>query len=121
VKLTGNRASSDEAKQLYQELWISLVSLVQSYMAAALMAVPGESFECSREADDKCIFRAKQKQLLLWQSGRAGDGCWEVRSSAEETLAEGQFSLNEQGLVSVDGGPSMEMDAAAEILAAKIL
>lgn len=121
MKLTGNRASSDEAKQLYQELWISLVSVVQSYTAAALMAVPGESFECSREADDKCILRAKHKQLLLWRSGAAGDGSWKVRSSAEETLAEGRFSLNVQGLVSVDGSPSMEMDAAAEILAAKIL
>lgn len=121
MKLTGNRASSDEAKQLYQELWISLVSLVQSYTAAALMAVPGESFECLREADEKCIFRAKHKQLLLGRSGTAGDGSWEVRSSGEEKLAQGRFSLNEQGLVSVDGNPSMEMDAAAEILAAKIL
>uniref|UniRef100_A0A7V4XU44 Uncharacterized protein n=1 Tax=Acidobacterium capsulatum TaxID=33075 RepID=A0A7V4XU44_9BACT len=121
MKWTGKLASSDEAKQLYQELWISLVALVQSYTAAALLAVPEESFEYSREADDECIFRAKHKQLLLWRSGTAGDGSWEVRSSAEETLAKGRFSLNEQGLVSVDGSPSMEMDAAAEILAAKIL
>ena len=121
MKLTANRASYDEAPQLYRELWISLASLVQSYAAAALLATPGESFECSREADDSLSIRMERKQLLLSKPGNTGDGSWEVRSSAGEILAEGRFSLNEQGLVSMDGKPLMEMDAAAEILAAKIL
>ncbi len=121
MKLTANRASSDEAPQLYRELWTSLASLVQSYTAAALLAMPWESYECSRKEDDSLSIRTERKQFLLSKCGDAGDGCWEVRSSAEEVLAEGRFSLNEQGLVSLDGMPSVEMDAAAEILAAKIL
>jgi len=119
--LTGNRALPDEAARLYRELWISLASVVQSYAAAALLAAPEESYECSRLEDDRLSIRTKHKQLLLSCDCTAGDGRWEVRSSGAEVLAKGWFSLNALGLVSVDGHSSVELDAAAEVLAAKIL
>ena len=119
--MTGNRASSNEAPQLYQELWISLASLVQSYAAAAMIAMPGESCECSRDAQGGVSVQAGNRRLTVSRLGTAGEGRWLVESSEREILASGELSLDEQGLVSLDGNAPTEMDAAAEILTAKIL
>ena len=130
MKLTGNRASlgaqaSGEAPQLYQELWISFVSLLRAYAAAASIGLPENGIRIVDR--DGCGLKlcTASKTLVLDFDAQSGSGQWRSDSLDGKTAASaGYFAIDQNGRVSLNGNASgifMEMDAAAEALTAKIL
>ena len=114
--------SNDEAqarRQVLYELWISFAALIRSYAAALAMAAPGSEFEVADRGACGLQIENASKKLDLELDKAGGSGCWSLTEGARSDT--GEFRMDEDGRVSLDGNGPMEMDAAAEILTAKIL
>jgi hypothetical protein len=117
--------TSGDAPQLYQELWISFAALLKSFAAAVSLALPGGAMKISDRDGCGLQFCTASKVLEIAFDSQSGSGQWSIKSlDGSTTASSGAFVIDRAGTVSLDGiasGSPMEMDAAAETLAARIL
>lgn len=117
--------SSGGTRQLYQELWISFTALLKAYAAAASFALPGNATEVKDREDSGLEICTAAKALHFSFDCQSGSGQWSVSPAVGTSIApSGSFHIDEDGKVNLDDSASsspLEMDAAAEVLIARIL
>lgn len=98
---------------LHTELWTSWASLLRSYAAAhGLSATQHAVVEASA---GQITFRVGSRWLKFTEDAMQ-------YGSTQETGEDSRsFSLNENGTITINGGPEEEMDLAAERLAREML
>ena len=100
-----------------RELWNSFVSLIRSYTAAH--GLNGTRQAVLEVSDDSLLVRAGERLLMIRFDGERG-------SFARETGPATQFTFDEHGRLTLDGGAEgpgnpEEMDMVAERLAREIM
>jgi hypothetical protein len=117
--------TSGDAKQLYQQLWISFSALLKAYAAAASLALPGNAISCTDRQNGGLKITTASKTIILAFDCQSGSGQYSVSTAVETSIdASRSFHIDEHGRVKLDDAAStspLEMDAAAEAIIARIL
>ncbi|MEO6828164.1 MAG: hypothetical protein ABI164_00020 [Acidobacteriaceae bacterium] len=103
------------SRQLAQELWISLSSLMQSHAAMHSIARPGMALRFT-SSDSAAVLLGPLGKLSILSPAESGVGATEFRPEAGEMGDEyAQFFFTEDGLLFFqDLNESAEMEAAVE-------
>ncbi len=106
-------------QRLFQELWISFVALIRSYVAGYdLGRATGHTLLEANEAD--LSIQSPRKRLDVRFDSRNGKGVWAV--SVERELENGNFQFARDSQVRLsDRRGTVDMEIAAEALTAKVL
>jgi hypothetical protein len=106
------------------ELWVSLASLVRSYVAAHDIGRPVGRTLVDAGEDGRLTIRGEQKTLTIDADVQTGSGQWalyEEDPGPERQLATGTFRLTPDSLVEFgDRKGKLELEVAAEAFTAKI-
>ena len=106
------------------ELWISLVSLVRSYVAAHDIGRPVGRALVDLGDDGRLTIRGDQRILVIELDVHTGSGHWSLYEDdpgPERKLAEGTFGLTPNSLIEFsDRRGKLELEVAAEAFTAKI-
>jgi hypothetical protein len=113
-------AESDQ--RLFAELWISLVSLVRSYVAGHDLGRPSGHATVDCE-EGRLKIRAGKKLLTVEFDSASGKGKWNLyeASAPERGLAGGEFEFSADSTVRLsDRRGAVEMEIAAEAFTARV-
>ncbi|MGC2637726.1 MAG: hypothetical protein WA294_11150 [Acidobacteriaceae bacterium] len=94
---------------LEKELWVSFVSLLRGYVAAASLH-SGESAEVE-EAENSVAIRAGDASFEIRVNPQNGAGNWQLRNSHEGKM-QGRFQLLAEGRIALDA-KTLDLDHAA--------
>jgi hypothetical protein len=112
------------ASDVYRELWISLASLIRSYVAGhEIGQVTGRAVVDAGE-DGRLTVRGEKLILTLRFDAATGSGSWttcEDDPGPEKVLAQGEFQVGEDSQVEFSGRRGkLDLEVAAEAFTAKI-
>jgi hypothetical protein len=121
-----SRASETPSEEaVRRELWISFVSLIRSYVAAAQIGADLAEVLVAQSSEHELelVSKARTVRLTLDEGSAAGYWVMHLGAAVDDTLlAEGAFRIGMDSLVEWTGLPGrQEMDAVAEALATLIL
>jgi hypothetical protein len=109
---------------LLTELWVSLASLIRSYVAAHDIGRPEGSTPVKVGDDGSLTIRGEQKALVIGLDTASGAGHWELHEEGpgpERQLNAGTFELTTASMVEFsDRRGKLELEVAAEAFTAKI-
>ena len=111
-------------KQVLSELWISLVSLIQSYVAGHDLGNPVGRVLIDDGADGRLTLRGDRKILALEWKCETGMGAWQLYEDdpgPERRLSDGSFRVGTDSNVEFsDRKGRLELEVAAEAFTAMI-
>ena len=112
------------ASSLYRELWISLASLIRSYVAAHDIGRPTGRALVDDGEDGHLTLRGENKILAIDFDAASGSGSWvmyEDDPGPERVLSKGTYTIGEDSQVEFsDRRGKLEMEIAAEAFTAKV-
>ena len=110
--------------QLFQELWVSFVSLIRSYVAAHDIGRPVGRALVDEGEDNHLTLRGESKILTLAFDATTGVGSWTIYKDdpgPERVLEQGEFKIGDDSQVSLsDRRGKLELEVAAEAFTAKV-
>lgn len=111
-------------RRVFTELWISLVSVVRSYVAAHdLGRIEGHAFVDDGE-EGRLTVREENRILVIEFDPQMGTGQWAIyedEPGPERRLKAGEFRIGADSLVTFsDRRGAVEMEIAAEAFTAKV-
>jgi hypothetical protein len=114
----------DSPERVLVELWISFVSLVQSYVAAHDIGKPVGRALVDAGENGRLTIRGSEKILVIEFEVKTGMGQWSLYEDGpgpERALANGGFRMTTDSMVEFsDRRGRLEMEIAAEAFTAKI-
>ncbi len=114
--------ASEPDQRLFTELWISLVSLVRSYVAGHDLGRPSGHATVDCE-EGRLKIRTEEKLLTAAFDSATGKGEWNLYEASvpERRLAGGEFEFSADSTVRLsDRRSAVEMEIAAEAFTARV-